>query len=150
MASEVRVSINYDRISDDSKWDGLKGYVTNTDLPAEEIYEAYHQLWQIENAFRVTKSKLEIRPIFHFTRRRIEAHICICFIALKVYKELERVLKLSGMPLSVDKVIRISKTVTTIVMRLPNSHQKISRTMIMKRHKIIEPLFQDTFWEAHR
>ena len=38
---------------------------------------------------------IEIRPMFHFTRRRIEAHICICFVALKVYKELERMLKVS-------------------------------------------------------
>jgi len=150
LSGDIEVSINYERIVDDSKWDGLKGYVTNTDLPAEEIYGAYHQLWQIENAFRVTKSKLEIRPIFHFTRKRIEAHICICFIALKVYKELERVLKLSNLPLSVDKVIQISKTVTTIVMRLPNSQRKIRKTMIMKRHKIIEPLFQDAFWVRFR
>ena len=39
-------------------------------------------------AFRIAKSKIDIRPMFHFTRKRIEAHICICFVALKIYKEL--------------------------------------------------------------
>ena len=73
----------------------LKGYLTNTEIPSEEVYAAYHNLWNVERAFRISKSKIEIRPMFHFTRRRIEAHVCICFMALKVYKELERLLKLS-------------------------------------------------------
>ena len=50
----------------------------------------YHGLWVVGRAFRVSKGTLEMRPMFHFTERRIEAHVCICFIAYKVYKELER------------------------------------------------------------
>ena len=91
MDGEVKVAINYDRIADDSKWDGLKGYLTNTDIPIQDVYTAYHNLWHVERAFRIAKSKIEIRPMFHFTRKRIEAHICICFVALKVYKELDRI-----------------------------------------------------------
>ena len=52
--------------------------------------------------------------MFHFTRKRIEAHICICFVALKVYKELERMLKVSEIKMSVDKVLALAKTITTI------------------------------------
>ena len=89
MDGEVKVAINYDRVADDSKWDGLKGYLTNTDIPIQDVYTAYHNLWHVKRAFRIAKSKIEIRPMFHFTRKRIEAHICICFVALKVYKELE-------------------------------------------------------------
>ena len=95
MDGEVKVAINYDRVADDSKWDGLKGYFTNTDIPIQDVYTAYYNLWHVERAFRIAKSKIEIRPMFHFTRKRIEAHICICFVALKVYKELERMLKVS-------------------------------------------------------
>ena len=80
MDGEVKVAINYDRIADDSKWDGLKGYLTNTDIPIQDVYTAYHNLWHVERAFRIAKSKIEIRPMFHFTRKRIEAHICICFV----------------------------------------------------------------------
>lgn len=87
MDGEVKVAINYDRVADDSKWDGLKGYLTNTDIPIQDVYAAYHNLWHVERAFRIAKPKIEIRPMFHFTRKRIEAHICICFVALKVYKE---------------------------------------------------------------
>jgi len=50
--------------------------------------------FSIEKAYRVTKGTLEMRPMFHFTSKRIEAHVCICFVAYKVYKELERILKI--------------------------------------------------------
>ncbi len=50
------------------------------------IYSIKNYIWHVERAFRIAKSKIEICPMFHFTRKRIEAHICICFVALKVYK----------------------------------------------------------------
>ena len=53
---------------------------------------------------------------------KIEAHICICFVALKVYKELDRILKLNGIKLSIDKVLRMAKTVTTIQVQ-DNGHE---------------------------
>lgn len=146
MKDKVEVSIDYGKIKEDAAWDGLKGYLTNTELPAGQICSAYHNLWTVELAFRIAKSKLEVRPMFHFTRKRIEAHVCICFVALKVYKELDRILKLNGIKLSIDKVLRMAKTVTTIQVRLPLNGQLLSRTMVMKRHKPIEELFDEKFW----
>ena len=84
--------------------------------------------------------------MFHLTRRRIEAHICICFVALKVYKKLERLLKLSGIKLSVDKVLNMAKTVTTISVYMPQNKKHLTKTMPMKRHKPIEKLFEEEFW----
>ena len=149
MEGDVKVSINYDKLEADEKWDGLKGYLTNTDIPVSEVYAAYHNLWHVERAFRISKSKIEIRPMFHFTRRRIEAHVCICFVALKVYKELERLLKLSNINMSVDKVLALAQTIVTIQVTLPQSKQTITRTMLMKRHQRIAPLFNDGFWGTH-
>ena len=57
--------------------------------------------------------------MFHFTRKRIEAHICIYFVALKVYKELERMLKVSAIKMSVHKVHALAKTITTLQIKLP-------------------------------
>lgn len=146
MKGKVSVSINYDKVQQDQKWDGLKGYVTNADKTADEIYDAYKQLWRIERTFRVAKSKLEIRPIFHFTRKRIQAHICICFIALKVYKELERRLALANIPMSVDKVLFYAKTITTIRVKM-KSGKVMTRTMFLKPwQKAIAPLFDEQFW----
>jgi len=145
---DITVHINYDKVSEDEKWDGLKGYITNTKLPAQTVYEEYSGLWQVERAFRVTKGTLELRPMFHFTQKRIEAHICICFVAYKVYKELERILKLSEINLSVDKVLTIAKTITTLKIKLPISGETISKTMLLTpKHKTIARLFEPNFWE---
>jgi transposase len=57
------------------------------------VLENYRNLFHIERAFRMSKTDLRIRPIYHRLRHRIEAHICIAFTAYTVYKELERVLK---------------------------------------------------------
>ena len=146
MDGEVKVAINYDRIADDSRWDGLKGYLTNTDIPIQDVYTAYHNLWHVERAFRIAKSKIEIRPMFHFTRKRIEAHICICFVALKVYKELERRLNVSDIKMSVDKVLALAKTITTIQIKLPLNKDVYTQTMLMARHQKIAKLFDENFW----
>lgn len=149
MEGDVKVAIDYDKLEADARWDGLKGYLTNTDIPASQVYAAYHNLWHVERAFRISKSKIEIRPMFHFTRKRIEAHVCICFVALKVYKELERLLKLSNINMSVDKVLALAQSIVTIQLTLPQNKQTISRTMLMKRHQRIAPLFSDDFWGTH-
>ena len=143
ISKDVEVVINDAEIENDKKWDGLKGYVTNTDLEAEKVVAQYHSLWYVERAFRVTKGNLEARPIFHFTEKRIEAHICICFIAYKVYKELQRIIDLhGGINLSVDKVLDIAKTIPTIKIRLPyNDETRIQTLFLTDRHRRIEPLF---------
>ena len=147
ISDNVKVTINQQKIQEDEKWDGLKGYLTNTALDARQVYEQYCGLWVIERAYRVTKGTLEMRPMFHFTQKRIEAHVCICFVAYKVYKELERILKLNGINLSVDKVLNIAKTVTTLKIKLPASGETLTKTMLLTaKHKIIEPLFDKIFW----
>lgn len=148
LSHDVKVEINQAKINQDQKWDGLKGYITNTSLSASDVYEQYNELWQVERAFRVTKGVLELRPMFHFTQKRIEAHVCICFVAYKVYKELERILKLNDINLSVDKVLNIAKTITTIKVNLPISGETITKTMLLTaRHKSIELLFDENFWK---
>jgi len=136
----------YDEERDACEWDGLKGYLTNTDIPIQDVYTAYHNLWHVERAFRIAKSKIEIRPMFHFTRKRIEAHICICFVALKVYKELERMLKVSEIKMNVDKVLALAKTITTIQIKLPLNKEVYPQTMLMARHQKIAKLFDENFW----
>lgn len=116
ISKDITVSINEEKIREDMLWDGLKGYLTNTDLPVEEVISQYHGLWVVERAFRIGNGS----PVFLFTEKRIEAYICICFVAYKVYKELERMVRSIGLGMSVDKVLCIAKTITTIRLRLPN------------------------------
>ena len=149
ISKDVQVTIDKSNVEQDAKWDGLKGYITNTDLPAAQVYNQYSSLWQVERAFRITKGTIEMRPMFHFTPKRIEAHVCVCFVAYKVYKELERILKENQYKISVDKVLEIAKTVTTLKIKLPNSGKIMNKTMIItERQKVIEPLFSDDFWKS--
>ena len=119
ISRDIDVSISDEKIAEDCKWDGLKGYITNTDIDAEQVIAQYHGLWVVERAFRISKGTLEMRPMFHFTERRIEAHICICFIAYKVYKELERLIAFNNIGMSVDHVLDVAKIITTIKIRMP-------------------------------
>lgn len=118
---EAKISIDKQKYDDDKKWDGLKGYRTNTDLNKEEVILQYHQLWQIEKAFRISKHDLQIRPVYHQLKRRIRAHICIAFAACKIYKELERQLKEKKTGLSAEKVIDILKTILMVQFKTPYS-----------------------------
>ena len=135
-------SVGFNRIEDPVFRQLVKARLA---YPASEVYAAYHNLWYVERAFRISKSKIEIRPMFHFTHRRIKAHVCICFVALKVYKELERLLKLSNVNMNIDKVLALAQTIVPIQMTLPKNKQVINRTMLMKRHQRIAPLFSDEF-----
>ena len=147
ISDNVKVDISQDKIVEDAKWDGFKGYITNTALSASDVYDQYSGLWEVERAYRITKGTLEMRPMFHFTPRRIEAHVCICFVAYKVYKELERILKLKDVGMSVDKVLSIAKTITTIRVKLSRSKRIYTKTMMLtNRHKLIAPMFNDDFW----
>ncbi len=83
-----KCSVNDDKIQQDSLWDGLHGVITNLKTAtAESILARYRGLWQIEEAFRISKHDLRFRPIFHWTPKRIRAHISICFVALTLAKQ---------------------------------------------------------------
>ena len=97
----------------------------------------------IEKAFRIAKTDLKIRPIYHQLRRRIEAHICIAFVAYKVYKELERQLKLLQSKLSPEKAIEIAKTIYSIKAIKPISNEAIYQTLILnEEQKHLTELFE--------
>lgn len=132
---QVQVSIDQQKIHQDQKWDGLKGYLTNSTLPKEEILDNYNQLWLIERAFRIAKTDLKIRPIFHYKQRRIEAHICLNFVAYKVYKELERQLKEKKSNLSAERVIEIAQSIYEIELTTPKQKEKIKKILLLTQEQ---------------
>lgn len=83
-------TLNGDLIEKTRSLLGIKGYYTNlANATNQTIIEQYHNLWHVEQAFRITKNDLAARPIYHFKKQAIEAHMVICFIALAVSKYLE-------------------------------------------------------------
>ena len=84
---------------------GLKGYVTN--LPVSlmdpgEVIGKYHELWHVEQSFRMSKTDLRARPIFHRTKDAIEAHLTVVFTALAVSRVVQ---ERSG--LAIGKVVKL-------------------------------------------
>jgi transposase len=142
MEGAIKVSIDESRVQQDACWDGLKGYITNTTLSADEAIENYRHLWQIEKAFRITKTDLKVRPVYHHLPRRIEAHICISFVAYKVYKELERQLKEKASSLSPAIAIEIAETIFQIRIELPHTKQKVEKLLLLtEEQKLLAKTF---------
>ena len=130
MEGEIIISIDEEKFKADQKWDGLKGYVTNCNHAPSIIIENYKNLWHIEKAFRMSKTDLRIRPIYHRLRKRIEAHICLSFVAYSIYKELERVLKEEKYRLSVEKASEITHNMYQMEITLPESRH--SKKILLK------------------
>lgn len=74
--------LDEEKILASEKYDGFLAISTNNeDLPVTDILDQYKQLYKIEHSFRTFKSHLETRPMFHWTDKRIEGHICLCYMA---------------------------------------------------------------------
>jgi len=131
MEGEISIQIDYEKFNTDAKWDGLKGYVTNAKLTNDEVIENYKSLWNIERAFRMSKTDLRIRPIYHRLKSRIEAHICISFTAYCIYKELERLLKEAKSNLSVKRSVELTHNMYQITYMLPQSKHTKSNLLKM-------------------
>lgn len=96
-----KIFLNESKILEQERWDGLHGVITNIQhLSAIEIYNQYRGLWQIEDAFRINKTDLKIRPVFHWTPKRIVSHIALSYIAYACYKFVEFILHKNNILLS--------------------------------------------------
>ena len=104
---------------------GLKGYVTN--LPAEkmtgeQVIAAYHDLWQVEASFRMTKHDLKARPVFHHQRDAIEAHLTVVFAALAISRHLQA---LTGV--TIKRLVRTLRPLHTVTIDIAG-HQITAKT----------------------
>ncbi|MCG8306651.1 MAG: IS1634 family transposase [Cytophagales bacterium] len=135
LEGELTIMIDKEKIAQDANWDGLKGYITNARLNKNQVIENYKHLWHVEKAFRVAKSDLKIRPVYHRLQRRIEAHICISFVAYKVYKELERQLQVMKADLSPLTAIEIAENIFEIEATRPGSGKKYEKHCCSPKNK---------------
>jgi len=86
--------LNQQKIEEDSIFDGYYGIQTSEkNMTAQEVMEAYHTLWKIEESFRIMKTTMEVRPIFHWTPKRIKGHFVLCFLAFLLERKLEWLLR---------------------------------------------------------
>ena len=105
---DISITLNEEKIKEDSIWDGLKGIITNnTNLTDEELIHQYSNLWLVEESFRITKHDLKIRPIYHWKPNRVKAHLAISFMAYTLVRHLEYRVRLQYIKLSPEKIRQI-------------------------------------------
>jgi len=121
---KVKIKIDEKKIEEDKRWDGLKGYLTNTRLSAKKVTENYSHLWQIEKAFRISKTDLRVRPMYHYRKRRIKAHLCIAFVAYALFKELEILLKKKKIDMSAQRAGELTHNMYELSYNLPDSYEQ--------------------------
>ena len=90
VAEEKHFEINKDIINQEAMYDGLYAVCTNLEDPVEEIVKINHSRWEIEESFRIMKSEFKSRPVFHRKEDMIKAHFTTCFLALIVYRYVEK------------------------------------------------------------
>lgn len=107
--TESTFLVDEDLIVKNTKLLGIKGFVTDLNLSNKEIIDHYHNLFKIEHAFRISKSDLEVRPIFHHKEDSIKNHILLCFMALciSVYLELKT-------KMSIKEIVHLLRNVAEI------------------------------------
>ena len=150
---DVQVGVNKEKIERAALWDGLHGVFTNIkadEMNAEEVLSQYHGLWQVEESFRITKHDLRIRPVFHWSAKRIQAHIALCFVAFSLIRFLQyRIMQKTAARFSAeqirDELFRIQESILRykidysryVVPSKPSEDAlKIYKAMNMERHVV--------------
>lgn len=117
---------------------GLKGYVTNIPVEvmgAREVIASYHDLWQVEASFRMSKTDLRARPIFPHTREAIEAHLTIVFAALAIARYLQDA---TGM--SIKKIVQALRPIQQIRVRIAGHEHLAQDRLTSTAQSILEAL----------
>ena len=112
------LEIDKSKIAEEARFDGVYSMVTNSSpCNAKEVFRRYQSLYLIEEAFRILKTDLKLRPIRHWTRNRIESHVLICYLALAISKFAQAIISAkTGRQLSVAKCKSIIMKVKSAIM----------------------------------
>ena len=140
-ANNQKIELNQKLIDKTKTLLGIKGYYTNLEesiASNSTIIDRYHELYRIEQAFRISKSDLQTRPIFHFKEEPIKLHILICFTALVLSKHLEL-----RTDMSIKKFVTESKKVVDgqILNQITNKIISVNAEPPKELKKMIEKLF---------
>ena len=117
---------------------GLKGYVTNIPsclMGAGEVVSSYHELWHVEQSFRMSKHDLRARPVFHHTRDAIEAHLTVVMAALAIARHLQ-----DTTGISIKRIIRALKPLQEITINLNGHHLTAADPLTPEAEEILTAL----------
>lgn len=113
-----KVVLNEDKVAEEAKWDGLHGVITNDKTTkAMNLLYRYRNLWVIEESFRINKHTLAMRPIYHFSPKRISAHILICYLAFAVTRYMHQDINDPEDSISIEGIREALASVETSILR---------------------------------
>lgn len=118
----TEASIDKQVLKQEARYDGKYVLRTNCSLSPKEVAEAYKSLWQVERAFRELKSGLDLRPIYHWTEKRIRGHVMVCFLALVLEMALRRKIKGLGEDIRYDDLMLDLSQLRAVDLHLDGSH----------------------------
>ena len=141
-ASENHYTLDTDKINEEAKYDGLYGVCTNLEDEISEIIKINKRRWEIEESFRIMKSEFNARPVYLSREDRIKAHFTTCFLALIIYRYLEKKL---------DEQYTVNQIIETLRKYNFKDENSIGYSPLYKRTEIIESLHEkngfDTAYE---
>jgi transposase len=150
-SKDIHWILDDEAIKKDEIFDGYYGMQTSEkNLAAKEVLKAYQALWKIEESFRIMKTTLEVRPVFHWTEPRIKGHFVICFLAFLLERTLEFKLKKANLEASPQKIqevlnsmnfaeVKIEKSKFLIKTKFDSLGNKILRLLHIKSPKNLIP-----------
>lgn len=134
----AKKGVNWDLVNRARQLAGLKGYVTNLTpeaMTGTDVIGAYHQLWQVEKSFRMSKNDLRARPIFHHERDSIEAHLTVVFAALAIARDLQ---ERTG--LSLKKIITTLRPLRSVDVQIAGHTLTAEPTLTPQAIEILDAL----------
>ena len=158
MGEQKVKGLDEQKIQKDKKWDGYYAIqFSQPEASAMEIQSAYHTLWRIEESFKVLKSTMKTRPIFHWTPQRIRGHFMVCFLAFLIERHLEYELKKNKIDNASPETIKEAlKSLQLSEIQINNEHYylkgkhndlaaKILRILKIKQPKNLTPMAKRVF-----
>jgi transposase len=134
-------SLDAGAIAKDEAFDGYYAIETNElDLEPKEIINAYSHLWKIEESFRIMKSTMEVRPIFHWTEERIKGHFVICFLSFLLERTLELKLKEKNIEFSPDRIKEALNSMNFAEVEYNNETYLLKTSALELSNKILKVL----------
>ncbi|MFC2098896.1 IS1634 family transposase [Bacteroidota bacterium] len=138
MEGTSQMVIDPQKVEEKAKWDGFFGFYTNNQtMSNKQVVLTYQMLWQIENSFRVLKSTLDLRPVYHWTEKRIQGHIMICFLSLYMLRAIEyKINRQEKLNISTDEIFNHLDKIRAVTI---NAFKKrvVMRTEITDENNLI-------------
>ena len=113
---DAKLALDWDKIAEDQQWDGMHGIVTNIHgTKSKELIIRYGNLWRIEEAFRINKHNLSMRPIYHYKPERIKCHIAMCYMTFAILKLIQYQTQLTQPRFTIDNIIETMLSVQSSI-----------------------------------